>query len=52
MQTTNETFRSLLQNIVCDRYFDKSAALRAIDEAFDVGNITQLECRKLEAHIG
>lgn len=47
-----ETFRSLLQSIVCDRFASRDAALTAIDVAFERGEISQLECRKLEAAIG
>lgn len=45
-------YMNLLQAIVCDRFADRGAALRAIDEAFEAGTISQLEARKLEAHLG
>lgn len=51
-KTTTSQFRTILQNIVCDRYADKNAAYRAIDEAFQANKISQLESRKLEASVG
>ena len=31
MTNANATFRTILQNLTCDRYFDRDAALAAID---------------------
>ena len=41
-------YHAILQNIICDRYADRSAAFCAIDEAFEAGTINQIEARKLE----
>lgn len=44
---TANTFRSILQSLICDRYRDASDALAAIDEAFEAGRITNEERGKL-----
>ena len=45
-------FRSILQNLVCDRYADRDAALAAIDVSYQAGRLSQVEQRKLEARVG
>lgn len=51
MKTTTSpvTYRSLLQNLVCDRYADLTAALAAIDDAHIAGSISEPERRQLSA---
>ena len=45
--TSPVTYRALLQNLVCDRYADLTAALAAIDDAHIAGNITDPERHQL-----
>jgi len=49
MQTTTTTknFRALLQDITCDRYFDRSEAVQSIYDARNAGTVTNDEAKKL-----
>lgn len=51
MKTTTSTsaYRTLLQNIVCNRFSDDAAALAAIKTAFEEGQLGFYELRNLES---
>jgi hypothetical protein len=44
-------YRTILQNLVCDRYADRDAAYRAIDEAYQAGQLTTVQQRDLESRV-
>jgi len=45
------SYRSLLQDIVSNRFASQDDAHRAIDEAFEAGEVTQYEARRLEGEL-
>lgn len=51
MKTTTSTsaYRSILQDIVCDRFADDAAALAEIKKAFEAGQLGFYELRNLES---
>jgi len=48
----NHAYRTLLGNIVCDRYFDRDEALAAIDVALEAREISVAQARDLESRVG
>jgi hypothetical protein len=48
---TNTTYRSILQNLVCDRYADKDEARASIDLAFEDGALTAHQVAELNSHL-
>jgi hypothetical protein len=50
MANANKTFRTILQNLTCDRYADRDQALAAIDTAFQAGKLTEPERKRLTQH--